>query len=58
MAAHTTALAGREIVWGEGMPARTLQLTLTNLVRMDRRLHRTIVDVVQEELVIDSDPRS
>ena len=45
-------------MWGEGMPARTLQLTLTNLVRMDRRLHRTIVDVVQEELVIDSDPRS
>ena len=45
-------------MWGEGMPARTLQLTLVNLVRMDRRLHRTIVDVVEEELVIDSDPRS
>ena len=25
-------------MWGEGMPARTLQLTLTNLVRLDRRL--------------------
>jgi len=58
MTSHAQVYFGREMEWGEGLPARTLQLTLVNLVRMDRRLHRTIVDVVEEELVIVSDPRS
>ena len=55
MISHVQVYLGGEMEWGEGLPDRTLQSTIANLVRMDRRLHRTIVDVVQEDLVIDSD---